>query len=620
MDWMETKSRSHSTRKASKNKKHGKRTDLLKQVQAALAQPIEVWSSAFEHEIAAMKWPKACNLEATWLFSTLIDEQAEVLARCGLCCQSLVDLFKQPGDADTSQSLESLSALSSQPLVAKVEKWLSEADAYPHAALGVLAVAWQLPELAQRSTDDDFADWVLQLTRRVLEHQSEPSECLLGNLAFHCELPLLLGLLTSTSQSSAQQIASRPMDDLAEYLENSQDHLGSWLAHGASYLRAALASVFRCRVIADHLGLRDWYQPQQKALGRLLEHAVRWARCDGSQLLSQSNSLQQAGPIWTALCKQAAAPRSLRSLMSISGLLPAKRGSHKRVQGRSLKLSHFDEEAYSVCVKHSWQQRGTRLAADFSEVLNAIEVVGPKGKAVFKGTWQLDVTRDQQTQPQVDGWHQQCWYSDNDVDYLEMEAHFGTSARVQRQLILIRKHRLLLAADALLSDEAGNWSMTSRLPLAHSSVWEPNGKHSEGAVVTSTAKCLVLPLYLPEWQTAMSTGSLKGTPRQLVIHNSSGGGRAIYAPVAISLCNRTNKQAYTWRQLTVAEDLRIVRRDEAVGYRIQIGKQQFMIYRNLDQVRRRTLLGVHTLCDFYMANFDKDSGQPETLVEIEQKQ
>jgi hypothetical protein len=72
--------------------------------------------------------------------------------------------------------------------------------------------------------------------------------------------------------------------------------------------------------------------------------------------------------------------------------------------------------------------------------------------------------------------------------------------------------------------------------------------------------------------------------------------------------------------LTVAEDLRIVRRDEAVGYRIQLGKQQLMIYRNLDQVRRRTLLGVHTLCDFYLASFDKDSGQPETLVEIEQKQ
>jgi hypothetical protein len=131
---------------------------------------------------------------------------------------------------------------------------------------------------------------------------------------------------------------------------------------------------------------------------------------------------------------------------------------------------------------------------------------------------------------------------------------------------------------------------------------------------------LVLPLYLPEWQTAMSTGSLACETSQLVFQNSSAGGRAIYSPLAISLCNRTNKQAYTWRQLTVAEDLRIVRRDEAVGYRIQLGKQQLMIYRNLDQVRRRSLLGVHTLCDFYLASFDKDSGQPETLVEIEQKQ
>ncbi|HAC90308.1 MAG TPA: hypothetical protein DCF63_06695 [Planctomycetaceae bacterium] len=620
MDWMDSKSRTQSTKKSSKNKKQGKRTDPLKQVQAALAQPKEVWSTAFEHEIAGLKWPKSCSLESTWLFSTLIDEQVEVLACCGLNGTSLAGLLKHPDEASATQHTESLRGLASQPLTSKADQWLNEADAYPHAALGVLAIAWHLPELNQRPSGEDLSDWLLKLTQRVLEHQSEPSECLLGNLAFHCELPMLLGLLTSTSQSTAQQIASRPMDDLAEYLENSQDHLGSWLAHGASYLRAALASVFRCRVIADHLGLRDWYPPQRKAIGRLLEHAARWARYDGGQLLSQSIACKAAEPIWIALCKQATSSGSIKNLLATSGLLSADRATARQDQSRPPKLSHFDEEAYSVCMQHSWQQRGARLAADFSENMTSLEVVGPKGQSVFKGNWQVEVACDGQAQLQVDGWHQQCWYSDDEVDYLEMEAHFGKSARVQRQLILIRKRRILLAADALLSDLPGKWSIHSRLPLAESTQWQPNGKHSEGALETQSSRCLVLPLFLPEWQTAMSTGSLTCEASQLVIQNSSAGGRSIYSPVAISLCNRTNKQAYTWRQLTVAEDLRIVRRDEAVGYRIQLGKHQLMIYRNLDQVRRRTLLGVHTLCDFYLASFDKDSGQPETLVEIEQKQ
>jgi hypothetical protein len=101
------------------------------------------------------------------------------------------------------------------------------------------------------------------------------------------------------------------------------------------------------------------------------------------------------------------------------------------------------------------------------------------------------------------------------------------------------------------------------------------------------------------------------------VRNSCAGVRRIYSPVLLSLCNRLSKLPYTWRQLTVAEDLKIVSRDQAVAYRFQIGDEQYAFYRNLATVRRRSFLGIHALCEFYAGSFDKDSGEADTLVEVE---
>ncbi|MFO0941650.1 MAG: hypothetical protein U0930_12905 [Pirellulales bacterium] len=58
-------------------------------------------------------------------------------------------------------------------------------------------------------------------------------------------------------------------------------------------------------------------------------------------------------------------------------------------------------------------------------------------------------------------------------------------------------------------------------------------------------------------------------------------------------------------------------RDQAVAYRVQIGNEQYVFYRNLATVKRRSFLGVHALCEFFAGSFDKDSGEADTLVEVE---
>ncbi len=141
-------------------------------------------------------------------------------------------------------------------------------------------------------------------------------------------------------------------------------------------------------------------------------------------------------------------------------------------------------------------------------------------------------------------------------------------------------------------------------------------KHAKAFIATREGdRCLVLPLHLPEWRRQLAPGKLEASESELHITAETSQSRC-FAPLLISLCNRHAKKPFTWRQLTVAENLNIVTRDVATAYRIQIGKDQWLIYRTLAAAARRTALGMHTLSDFYAGRFD-DDGDLETLVEVE---
>ena len=222
-----------------------------------------------------------------------------------------------------------------------------------------------------------------------------------------------------------------------------------------------------------------------------------------------------------------------------------------------------------------------------------------------------------QCQLQLDEWGEVCWFSDDDVDYLELEAKFGQHARVQRQALFFRQDRMLLLADALLCDQAGPWSLSSQIPLAGDARFEPAEKTTEGVIVTSNGtRCLTLPLHLPEWRRQPGGVGLEVVGETLVSHHQ-GNGERLYAATLISLCGSHSKKPVTWRHLTVGEDLRIVSAEEAVAYRVQIGKDQWLLYRSLARPLRRTALGMHTLSEFFAGRFDADDGNVEPLLEVE---
>ena len=511
MDWIDPKYATppgkrkvkSKERSASKKKQSGmsSRKKIQSQVKAALSQPLEVWSAAFDHSISKLKWPNACGVENSFLWSALMQEQAEVLVRAGMSAKKLASIVSAQSPSSSTEQAEMVSevvGLMDRNLESQAFEWLETADAYPESALGAVALAWHIPEHAQRAGNDWLTQWLQTVSENLNKAKVDPREAILCQLVLHCELPLLIGLATSASKRTVLTEASRAMDYLAEFLERSEDDASPWLAHGAIYLRAALASVLRCRVLANALGLRRWYPSQQKALAALLVHASRWTRPDGTQLLGAGSLAPRSKAMWEALAGLSRSNQSLKASMALSGIGEGSRAEFKRkIRASSLPaLTHYSKTANCAVMQSDWREKSCRIAADFSDTEICLEVLGPKGDQVFAGDWSLNVQLDGHAQMRLDDWQEVCWFSDDDVDYLELETQFGQYARIQRQIVLMRESRLLLLADSLLSDVNDLWTLESKLPLAPGCSFKPEKQTTEGFVHTSRGiECLTLPMH-----------------------------------------------------------------------------------------------------------------------------
>ncbi len=275
MDWIdprfaaeikaESEDAAGSTSKSSKSR----RKTLVSRTRAALAQSIDVWSAAYDHALSRINWPKHVSAESTFLWSCVLQEQAEILVRAGMSASQISGLAQNATTAgqnvadQASANRETVSGLMSWPIETMATKWLEEADREADSAFGLIAFAWQLPEHAKRTGNSWLGPWLQDAADRVAKAKCDSEDSVLCELVLKCELPLLLGTVTGAGKRNLFAEAFEAMDNLALLLEQAEDQPARWLAYGASYLRASLGSVLRCRMLADALGLRKFYAPHE---------------------------------------------------------------------------------------------------------------------------------------------------------------------------------------------------------------------------------------------------------------------------------------------------------------------------------------------------------------------
>ena len=176
-------------------------------------------------------------------------------------------------------------------------------------------------------------------------------------------------------------------------------------------------------------------------------------------------------------------------------------------------------------------------------------------------------------------WEQVAWESDRDMDYLEIEREVAPNTRLQRSFLLSRSDHFMLMADAVIADEHSKLSHTIEIPLGDKITVDNQRDSWEMSLKAPQTLSRVLPLGLPEWKSGSRFGDFNIQRRSLLVHQM--GVSRLFVPLFFDLSPKRSKKKLTWRRLSVGEERVNVGADVAVGYRVQIGNEQWLIYRSL---------------------------------------
>ena len=525
---------------------------------------------------------------------------------------------------------------------AKIGKWITQQlpkSSYdPYVALTATGWLYALPEVGR---DIPPALWleVLQSTLTQVDRAWEqgPADGLFPWVIWACEVPLALAKQMS-HLGGKDRIVGETLNRLALLIEQTAEDPQALLSFKAQDLRAFVASLIRSRWAADSVGARKWYPPQRRALAKLQTILLHLSDAQGHAMLDLAQSSRHDTEFWTSLmqlCKEhkkiqlATAAAMPTEVGKSQGFSPAKIRKSKTDDARLPEPSRYWEKSHIVSMRRNWRKSDCQMAIDFSQDSIWLDLCDQSGQRVFSGDWDLQLEyRGKPISIDV-AWNEVCWFSDDDVDYLELECDLEGTCTVYRQVMLMRQEGLVYMADSLMGDPQdtkSDWKSITTWTLDPHVSYQPELKSNEGRILrhsqandghrdSTETVALLLPLNLPEWRRSANQGTLHESSGKIVLEARTTRPRLL-SSMLIALGSKCRNPKFTWRPLTVAENLRKVTEDVAQGSRVQIGNQQWVFYRSLAPCTRRTLMGLHLSMEFYAGRFSADDGTFEPLIEV----
>ena len=281
------------------------------------------------------------------------------------------------------------------------------------------------------------------------------------------------------------------------------------------------------------------------------------------------------------------------------------------------KPGYYDAAARVALLKRQKQTPHDELLVDFSRPEVHVELVAG-GVPIVRGDWTWQAKAEGRALSPVGEWNEVCWHREDSCDYLEIELPLSDGWRLERQMLLARQDKFLFLADALLGPSPATVEIRYEqgLALAEDARCELARETREGLLsVKARGRAGIVPLALAEWRAEFCHSELTTDQGRIQLQQSARG-RSLFAPLWIDLDPRRLKRPVTWRRLSVGENLAIVGRDRAAGYRIQAGREQWLIYRSLTPFGNRSILGHNTAYAFVCGRIKKD-GEVEEVLSIE---
>ena len=525
--------------------------------------------------------------------------------------------------ADLTHELERVSlgkGKSSRRAGESLANWIDEAaEREPNIAFAVECLAWchAARPLAEHV---EIQVW-LELLAVLLEVNEQAAgipleQAPLVHQLLAGELPIALAYNFSAMEPLRRRAAQARKVAAAGILE-SLDGEGMPAAEHLSLLRPLVACWCRCGTMCQALAEPLLCDEAGDGFNWAVLQMLRLTGGHGGQLLDTEHSRMPKEFVRFAVgltddsqCRAAAA---------LAGYL-GKKQQRQQDQHEAPAASAESEWAAVGILRADWSP-GSAMLLTVHRDSHVVAELNLAEQVVFSGNVDPRVEVDGRDLALEGEWEQTCWQSDDDVDYLEIEIELQRGWRVQRQIMLARVDGLLLMADALLSPagdtQPHDLAYHCQWPLASRWQYRSSEETAEGFLLdeSNSPRALLLPLALPEWRSGPPRGKLSADHSARLMLSQRARGSRLFAPLLIDFYPRRMRKQITWRQLTVAEQLSIQPADVAVGYRVQLGLEQWLIYRSLAPSGNRTLLGHNLTSEFLVARLD--DGEVEPLIEIE---
>lgn len=283
--------------------------------------------------------------------------------------------------------------------------------------------------------------------------------------------------------------------------------------------------------------------------------------------------------------------------------------------GVTVLPSFHDEAERQTLLRNHAGPRADRLVVLYGEAIPLFELSG-RGRSLFNGLWDAAVTLDGRPIPLSGTWESLCWHADDEVDYLELRCHVEPGLCVDRHFMLARRGEFAVLADSIVTTEARQIEYRARWSLSPKMRGRTDRTTRECRLVGDTAAARMFPLALPQDRVISSSGALNSHGREIELMQS-GAGNALFVPLLIEWNPKRTRAAADWRGLTVGEMSRAVPSAVAAGFRLRLGRQQWVVYRSLRRSgHARSVLGYHTHHETVIGEFASD-GTVKPLIEIE---
>jgi hypothetical protein len=527
-----------------------------------------------------------------------------------------------------------------QEVIRDLEDSAATDNADPLLALRALVWAAALPPLSLRLKEDEW--WMLLGTLQNFR------ECAMTHdpiSPFKLIAVAELGLTLSwnlRSLPSCRRMRSTSEAALKQWCVGQTPSISASLESLAA-ARLTLGSLVRCRLLmeASARGERSKNETTRKnrrSIGKAWEATLYqvgaeltgWiagiTRSNGTQALTAAtkkdvrDDLGEQGLLMRAaeFDHDTLAP----AIQSALGATPSQKGLAWQVNLPEAML--HDDDVKVACMLPEWDVRRGRMFVRYRGREIDFELLAGKS-VLISGALETEVRVNDKVLHGDDTWEVACEYTDDDVHYLELEQSLAQGFALQRQFILFREDRCVMLADAVVKskpDLAKQANRTDqidyqlRLPLGQRISVQSDEAVHELFLTDSKRRAMIFPLSLDEWRGGPQRGGLRPTDDGHLVMQRRGV-HQLYAPLWFDFSRGRFNQKRTWRTLTVGQDLQPVPNSIATAFRIQVGREQWLLYRSLADRVPRTFFGKQMIAGFYAARFDASEQTYEDLITVE---